>query len=672
MDHDELLQECDRLRERVRELERERNPMSGEGVDFRLTLAAGGVGAWQWDAATNIASWTDENFRVLGLKPGSVQPAYDVWFSRLHVDDRDEASRQVQLAMEGEGRLDISFRVVDDDGRIRWINDVGSMLRRPDGTAVGMYGIQRDVTAQVESRQQLDELHGLLQAIMESTPDWIFAKDTDHRFLFVNRAFAAAQNRTPSEMIGHLDTDFWSLEQCEGDPATGIRGFHHDDRDAFGGRVIRNPLDQATVGTGDTRCFDTIKTPLRSLDGRVIGVLCYSRDITERVLAEQAMREVEAQLRQSLKMEAVGTLAGGIAHDFNNVLAVIISHAELLSLDLPAADSRREDVVAILAAGRRAAGLVRQILDFSRARAVVREPVAVQPLVREALKFLRSTLPTSIEFQVELPEDELVVVGNETQLHQVLLNLATNAAHAMRADGGILRVVGETVVIADGRAGLPDGRYARLVVADSGHGISSDILPRIFDPFFTTKAPGEGSGLGLAAVHGILKSHEGGVTVESTEGQGAEFSLYLPLVSMSPVPAQTPDARVTVGAGRRVLLVDDEPMVSRSIERTLRRMNFNVTVCDGAAAALAAAVGSDPGYDLLLSDLTMPGLGGVELARRMRSHLPSLPVILMTGNVDALDPAVLSEASLAAVMAKPFSSAELGQTIERVLSRAKT
>ncbi len=672
MDHNELQQECDRLRERVRELERERSPMAGEGVDFRLTLAAGGVGAWQWDAATNIASWTDENFHVLGLTPGSVQPSYDVWFSRLHVDDRDEASRQVQLAMEGEGRLDISFRVVDDDGRIRWINDVGSMLRSPDGTAVGMYGIQRDVTAQIESRQQLDELHFLLQAIMESTPDWIFAKDTNHRFLFVNRAFAAAQDQTPSEMIGHLDTDFWSLEQCEGDPATGTRGFHHDDRDAFGGRVVRNPLDRSTVGAGETRCFDTIKAPLRSLDGQVLGVLCYSRDITERVRAEETMREVESQLRQSQKMEAVGTLAGGIAHDFNNVLAVIISHAELLSLDLPPADSRHEDVAAILAAGRRAAGLVRQILDFGRARAVVREPVAVQPLVREALTFLRSTLPASIEFQVELPDDELVVVGNETQLHQVFLNLATNAAHAMRADGGILRVVGETVDIADGRAELPEGRYARLVVADTGHGISRDILPRIFDPFFTTKAPGEGSGLGLAAVHGILKSHEGGVTVQSTEGQGAEFSLYLPLVLMSPVPTQTPDARVAVGAGRRVLLVDDEPMVARSIERTLRRMNFSVTVCDSAAAALAAAVGSEPGYDLLLSDLTMPGLGGVELARRIRSRLPSLPVILMTGNADALDPAALSLASVAAVMPKPFSSTELGQTIERVLFRAET
>jgi CheY-like chemotaxis protein len=314
---------------------------------------------------------------------------------------------------------------------------------------------------------------------------------------------------------------------------------------------------------------------------------------------------------------------------------------------------------------------VRQILDFGRARAVVREPVAVQPLVREALKFLRSTLPTSIEFQVDLPDDELVVMGNETQLHQVLLNLATNAAQAMRTDGGTLRVVGETVDVADGRAGLPEGRYARLVVADSGHGISRDVLPRIFDPFFTTKAPGEGSGLGLAAVHGILKSHDGGVTVESAEGQGAEFSLYLPLVSMSPLPTQTPDGRVTVGAGRRILLVDDEPMVSRSIERTLRRMNFRVTVCDSAAAALAAAVGSEPGYDLLLSDLTMPGLGGVELARRIRSRLPSLPVILMTGNADALDPEALSLASVAAVMPKPFSSAELGQTIERVLSRAK-
>ena len=360
-----------------------------------------------------------------------------------------------------------------------------------------------------------------------------------------------------------------------------------------------------------------------------------NREIAERQLAEQRQQGLEQQLRQSQKMEAVGTLAGGIAHDFNNILAVIIPHCHLVLEDLPGRPDLQAQVGKVLKAAERAEKLVKQILTFSRRQHQELGVVDLRPIVLDALRLLRSALPSSLQI-VQHIHSAPPVLADSTLVHQVIMNLCVNAQHALEGRQGLLEVSLDRIWVDDvSCARSPDlhvGNYARITVRDTGCGMSESTLGRIFEPFFTTKEVGRGTGLGLAVVHGIVKQCHGAILVQSRLGQGTTFEVFFPAHSLPlPVAADSSLPAPSSAKGERVMLVDDEPDVAGVLSLLLRRVGYSVSTFTSSQAAFDEFASRPADTDILFTDLTMPGLAGLKLASKVYRIRPDLPVILSTG-----------------------------------------
>ena len=401
-----------------------------------------------------------------------------------------------------------------------------------------------------------------------------------------------------------------------------------------------------------------------------------NREHTEQILADLKRevadrKQVEAQFLQAQKMEAIGQLAGGIAHDFNNILAAILGNVELARISPPDDPGLPENLNAIYAASRRAADLVKQILAFSRRQEQARHPIELHVVVREVVKLLRSTLSAAIEFQTNVTRTR-TVLADASQIHQVVMNLCTNAAHAMKDRPGVLQVELTEVVVdaefAQTRPDLRPGPYVSLRVADSGRGMDRATLDRIFEPFFTTKAPGEGTGLGLSVVHGIVKNHDGGITVESEPGVGTTFHLYFPVFEAS-VAELTPDAPpVPVGHGEHILFVDDEDQLARLGETMLKRLGYRVTAVINVLEAISLFRAQPDAFDLVITDLNMPVMNGTSFARQLLATRPKLKIILTTGYSATLTPEMVREMGFRELLPKPAEFHVLAETVQRVVA----
>ena len=398
----------------------------------------------------------------------------------------------------------------------------------------------------------------------------------------------------------------------------------------------------------------------------------FVRDITERRRAEITRRHLEAELFHAQKMEAVGTLAGGIAHDFNNILAAIVGNAEMAQTELPPNHPARQDIAEVQRAARRARELVQQILTFSRKQSPARRPVRTAEVIDDVLRLLRATTPSTIDLRSQILDSGLQIFGEPTQLQQVLMNLGTNAAHAIGDRHGIIEIR-QTLVDVGRDAVHPDllpGRYVCLTVSDSGHGMDRQTLERAFEPFFTTKEPGVGTGLGLAVVHGIVKSHEGVVVVESSPDDGTTFKLFFPAIAGQSLGDSVPASDVPRGAGERVLFVDDEPSLTDVTRRMLERLGYNVVAHASSTDALAAFRADPSAFDLVISDLTMPGMTGAQLALEMRRVRANVPVILSTGYLDRLDPDTARALHARELLIKPYTTEDLATAVRRALADA--
>ncbi len=387
------------------------------------------------------------------------------------------------------------------------------------------------------------------------------------------------------------------------------------------------------------------------------------RDITER-------RQLENQLRQAHKMEAIGRLAGGIAHDFNNILLAILGYSEMVRDDLPEGSLSRDNVEQVLKAGHRAKDLVQQILAFSRQHEQEPQRIELGPIVKETVKLLRALLPTTIEIAHELDPACGQVFADPTQIHQVLMNLCTNAGHAMRDTGGTLEVRLDTFQIDTTPSpykGIPPGTYVRLTVRDTGCGMTPAVMERIFDPFFTTKPIGEGTGMGLAVVHGIVDSYGGTVHVTSVPGQGTTFEVLLP--QQEPVAEiQEPDTDGLPEGTERILLVDDEADLVHLGKQMLERLGYTVVACTQSVEALELFRRQPDAFDLVITDQTMPQMTGEELTRHLLWLRPELPVILITGYSQTLSPEQAKALGIRAYVMKPMVTQEFARVIRQVLA----
>jgi len=538
----------------------------------------------------------------------------------------------------------------------------------PAGSPAEVLSLQRELSAMVE---RLDDTVALLDqkvrersaelaattarsdTMFQATSDGMLVLDTDGRVVEANQAVC--------RMLGYPEDE---LVACRlSDLEDGVDDQERQRRLDQQARTGTSRFETALRTRGGAALpVEVVVTALPSGGGRVFAGV---RDISERRRADEQRAQLESRLRQSQKMEAIGTLAGGIAHDFNNILTLIIGSADLALVDLPATHPVRPLIDQILRASQRAEALVRQILAFSRRRDEQRDVVALGPIVQEAVAILRSTLPAMIEIRVEVAEGLPLVQADPTQLHQLLMNLGSNAAHAMQAHGGLLTIA---VTRDEARGGAPAG--VCLTVSDTGAGMDAGTLERVFEPFFTTKPVGIGTGLGLAVVHGIVTAHGGTVEASSTLTRGTTIRVTLPAAPPGASPRQAETAPAEVTSPHRqahVLVVDDEPELVGLVCKQLTRLGYSAQGCAGPAEALATLSTDTPHIDVVVSDLAMPKMSGIELAEHIRRDHADIAIVLCSGRVTEEDRERAERAGISEILAKPFAAHQLAAVMERSL-----
>ncbi len=510
----------------------------------------------------------------------------------------------------------------------------------------------------ITERKRAEEDLMRLAAALEQAEEAIFISSPDWTIQYVNPAFERLTGYCHQEIVG-LHTRI-------------LRSYHHDG--AFY-RTMRDTLARAGVWSGriinrrkDGTFYEAEATasPVRDKSGAVINYVSIHRDITREV-------RLEADLQQARKMEAIGLLAGGIAHDFNNILAAIMGFTELSLLKISADSPIRENLDQVLKASERASEVVKQILTFTRQRVPERKLIGTVSIVCDTMKLLRSSLPSTIEicedFTVKPGED--VVLADPGQINEVLMNLGANAGHAMKAKGGTLTVKLSRVADVSrfpAHPGSKDGPHLCLTVSDTGHGMDSAVLERIFDPYFTTKGPGEGTGLGLSVVQGIVKAHGGAITVRSEPGQGAAFCVFLPLHEDS----KAVDAKVSAplpAGNERILLVDDEKDLVVMCKEMLEMLGYCVTAKTSSPEALDVFRAKPDAFDLVITDMTMPHLTGKELTEKIIACRSDTPIILCTGLFDLISENQAKEAGVREFVAKPYEMRTLAGAIRRALGK---
>jgi PAS domain S-box-containing protein len=508
----------------------------------------------------------------------------------------------------------------------------------------------------VHEKQEAERQRARFAAIVEQAWESIVITDTSGKIEYVNPSFEQVTGFRREEVIGMNPRVLKSGQQ---DAA-----FYKELWDTISsGRVWQGLLSNRKK-SGEIFWEKATITPIRDGGGSVAGYVAVKQDVSKE-------HELEARLRQAQKMEAIGTLAGGIAHDFNNILSAIIGYSELALGEIPRDQEAHDYVRQALSGGQRAAELVRQILAFSRQSEQERLVVQLHHLLREALKLLRGSLPSTIIIESEIETDVGPVLVDTTQIHQVVMNLCTNAFHAMRHTGGVLRVnyarVDVDTAMAEAQSDLAKGPYARIQIIDTGCGIADEIRDRIFEPYFTTKKKGEGTGLGLATAHGIVHNHGGAIRLHSKPGQGSTFEVYLPIaaVPQSAVASEHEGSPVANREAKRVLLVDDEEMLAELGKQGLERYGFDVEVYCDSREAMSAFARNPAHYDLVVTDQTMPYLTGVHLAKGIMDIRPEIPIVLLTGFSEDIDEVGAQSMGLYAFMRKPFIVGDLVTVLRR-------
>ena len=531
--------------------------------------------------------------------------------------------------------------------------------------------LNRELSQNISERELVEkalrESRAMLKEILDTVPQSIFWKDGDGLYLGCNKVFAlAAGLDDPEQIKGKTDFDLpWPREDAE--------AYRRDDREVFSGKVMkRHIIEPLLQADGKKLLIDTTKVPLLDENGRAYGVLGVYEDITERKRADEDRKELWERLRQSQKMEAIGTLAGGIAHDFNNILAIIFGYTELAMEHRTEPEALQKYLDAVHHAAVRAQDLVRQILDFSRKTEQSKEPLKMSTIVKETVKMLRSSIPTTIEIKTDIQSDGMTM-ADPTQIHQVIMNLCTNAYHAMRETGGVLAVSLDEIVLGPDEysyADLEPGRYLRLEVSDTGCGIPEEIKERIFDPYFTTKKHGQGTGMGLAVVHGIVASHRGHITVYSVVGKGTIFHVYLPAEGGEDAgkTAAMEVPKTIHGHGERILFVDDEREIYEYAKEMLAKNGYRVTVCPSGVEAAALFQEHPDQYDLVITDMTMPHMTGAELAQKLLAIRPDIPIILCTGYSDLINREKALAMGVREYLQKPVLMRVLLETLQRNLA----
>lgn len=524
-----------------------------------------------------------------------------------------------------------------------------------NGAVIGVASLCQDITA----RRQAEAERAMLISAINQADEAIFIISIDGKVQYLNPAGESMFGYSKETAVGRNPFFFSELDSEQllqytraWDTITAGWGWR--------GRVHHK------MPNGLTNELEMVISPIRNRTGEATNFVGVCRDITNEL-------NLQKQLRQSQKMEAIGTLAGGIAHDFNNILTAIIGFTELANMNAPAGTDLHRYLNQVLHAGERARNLVRQILTFSRQTEQELKPVHIKPVMTETINFLRASLPSTILIQQCITTDNDLVLADPGQLQQVLMNLCTNAKDAMMDTGGILELGLRAVAFqSDTATGQPEilaGDYLLLSVRDTGHGMQESMLEKIFDPFFTTKQPGKGTGLGLSVVHGIIKSCKGDIKVYSEPGKGTEFRIWLPMVKDEGTERHETEQDEYKGGSEHILVVDDEAANVELLEKQLELLGYTVTSRTSSLEALELFRTQPERFDLVITDQTMPNLTGMQLVQEIMKIRSTIPVILCTGFSETVTPERSQALGLSAFLMKPVTRKELAATIRKVLDR---
>lgn len=575
-------------------------------------------------------------------------------FDFLDPDSRQYVVSQLAVPKAGQGRR-IELVLQHRDGSTLNVLASASALFDDAGRYAGAFAMVADVSAHRQAEAESQRMQTLVKSIVEHSPSLIFVKDArDLRMVLVNKATEDLLGLTREEMVGRTDFELFLPEEAD--------FFTAKDREVLtNGQLVVIPEEVIVTRNQGLRYLRTLKVPIFDEQGRGQYLLGMSEDITER-------RKLEEQLRQAQKLEAIGTLAGGIAHDFNNLLGSILGFSELARADSVDGTRLSTNLDHVLAAGRRAKALVTQILAFSREQVPERRAIDFGSAVSDSMRDIARGLPSTVQLQVRVQPELPLVFADLTQMHQVLMNLTTNAVQAMPDNRGRLEVTVDHMVVtpedAATRIDQSPGSYVRLLVRDDGFGMDAATRARSFEPFFTTKRAGVGTGLGLSVVHGIVKSHGGAIVVDSMLGRGTSIEVMLP-VHEEPDGAAWEAPR---GAGERILLVDDDVQMLEFARTVLEQLGYHVSAFSDPRAALDAFMSCPYEFQLLVTDLRMPSLSGPDLAHAVRRERPTMPVLLITAFLGDLPEGSLTALDIPPPLIKPVTRKNLAIAVHAAVT----
>jgi PAS domain S-box-containing protein len=621
-----------------------------------LALDSGQMGVWDLDLIHDTAWRSLHHDRIFGYESMLSDWGRTIFLQHVVPDDREQVIHSFEEAFR-TGQLSIECQIARADQRQAWIMAKGQVYRDENAHPVRIMGTVIDITERKQAEEDLKESREKFRGLSEASFEAIF---------FSDKGICIEQNRTAELMFGYSDSEALGR--------SGTQWIAPRDRDL----VIHNMLTgneepyEATALRKDGTTFPALlRGRMMQYKGKRIRVTSLS-DITERKQADAARAALETQLRESQKMEALGTLAGGVAHDFNNALAAILGNVELARQDVGPGHEALVSLEEIGKASRRAKDLVQQILAFGRRQTLERRPTSLALVVVETARLVRATLPAMVSLAVDCKVDTPAVLADAAQVKQILLNLCGNALQAVQdqARTGVIEIRLDAYNHAQGeaRSDLRPGRYACLTVRDNGPGMDEATRSRIFEPFFTTKSKGKGTGLGLSVVHGIVKAHEASIEVESTPGEGSTFRIYFPATeeSVPEVTTPTPDTAPVHGKGKHILYVDDEEAIIFLMKRLLERQGYRVSGYIEPREALEAVRANPDRFDLAVTDYNMPGMSGLDVAIALRDIRADLPVVLASGYITEELRQKAPAAGVRELIYKPNTADDLCEAVARL------